>query len=255
MVAEGYSEARSSAVVAIARAGGRRLGVEGIALANLRDWVALLHDVGKLGVSDAMLAEPRPLSEAERVEVRLDAGIGERSIASTSELTLLATTIRAERERWDGAGYPAGLAGTEIPLISRVVLESDAFARDDLRAPGSPRAHAGRGARGARAHCRQPVLSHGRRAQRSRGSPSSAEGIRTPAAPPAPPPAAAGTRRARCRAPRARARCGVVHWTSSRRSPPAPRSRSTSATSATFDASVRTWNFDSAANRPPTSTP
>ena len=124
--AEGYSEARSSAVVALALAVGRRLGVEGIQLANLH-WVALLHDVGKLGVSDAILAKPGPLSETEWVEVRRHADIGERIIASTSELTHLATTIRAEHERWDGAGYPDGLAGTEIPLISRIVFVSDAF--------------------------------------------------------------------------------------------------------------------------------
>ena len=50
-------------------------------------------------------------------------------------------------------------------------------------------------------------------------------------------------------------RWSVAHWTSSRRSPPASRSRSTRPATAAFEASVRTWNFDSAANRPPTSTP
>jgi HD-GYP domain-containing protein (c-di-GMP phosphodiesterase class II) len=123
---EGYDAARSHAVVELALAVGRRLGLERVQLANLH-WVALLHDVGKLGVSDAILGKPGPLTKDEWIEVRRHADIGERIIGSTPELAHLATSIRAEHERWDGSGYPDGLAGTEIPLISRIVFVCDAY--------------------------------------------------------------------------------------------------------------------------------
>ena len=61
--------------------------------------------------------------------MRRQADIGERIIAATPELAHLATSIRAEHERWDGTGYPDGLAATEIPLISRIVFVCDAFPR------------------------------------------------------------------------------------------------------------------------------
>jgi HD-GYP domain-containing protein (c-di-GMP phosphodiesterase class II) len=123
---EDYDAARSHALVELALAVGRRLGVERVQLANLH-WVALLHDVGKLGVSDAILGKPGPLTEDEWIEVRRQADIGERIIASTPELAHLATSIRAEHERWDGTGYPDGLAGMEIPFISRIVFVCDAY--------------------------------------------------------------------------------------------------------------------------------
>ncbi len=138
---EGYSEARSQAVVALALAIGRRLGVEGVQLTNLH-WVALLHDVGKLGVEESIFAKPGPLTDEEWVEVRRHADIGERIIAATPELAHLATSIRAEHERWDGTGYPDGLAGTEIPLISRIVFVSEAYhamiSERPYRAPLNP---------------------------------------------------------------------------------------------------------------------
>ena len=123
---EDYSEARSGAVVALAMAVGRRLGLGTIQLVNLH-WVALLHDVGKLGISSAILGKPGELTEEEWVELRRHADIGERIIASTPDLAHLAPSIRAEHERWDGTGYPDGLTGSQIPLISRIVFVSDAY--------------------------------------------------------------------------------------------------------------------------------
>ena len=123
---DGYTEGHAHAVVELALAIGERLGVEGIQLTNLH-WVALLHDIGKLGVSEAILRKPGPLTEEEWVEMRGHADVGERIIASTPELAHLAASIRAEHERWDGTGYPDGLARTEIPLNSRIVFVSDAY--------------------------------------------------------------------------------------------------------------------------------
>jgi HD-GYP domain-containing protein (c-di-GMP phosphodiesterase class II) len=101
-----------------------------------------MHDIGKLGVSDAILRKPGTLTEAEWVEMRRHAEIGEHIIASTPELAHLAPTIRADHERWDGAGYPDGLAGEQIPLASRIVFVSDAYhamtSERPYRAPLTP---------------------------------------------------------------------------------------------------------------------
>ena len=89
--------------------------------------VALLHDVGKLGVPEAILQKPGSLDEAEWLIMRSHSAMGERVVASVPSLAHLAPAIRAEHERWDGAGYPDGLAGTDIPLASRICLACDAW--------------------------------------------------------------------------------------------------------------------------------
>ncbi len=134
---DGYDGERSQAVVDLALAIGRRLGLGGIALTNLH-WAALLHDIGKLGVPEAILNKPEKLTEAEWAEMRRHAEIGERIIASTPELAPLARVIRAEHERWDGDGYPDGLFGEEIPLASRIILVSEAFCAMTSQRPYRP---------------------------------------------------------------------------------------------------------------------
>ncbi|MEA2310196.1 MAG: hypothetical protein QOE28_164 [Solirubrobacteraceae bacterium] len=123
---DGYTGAHSHAVVDLAQAIGRRLELDDIPLVNLH-WTAVLHDIGKLGVSDAILRKPGKLTDAERLEMRRHAEIGERIIAATPEFAHLARSIRAEHERWDGGGYPDGLVGEEIPLSSRIVFVSEAY--------------------------------------------------------------------------------------------------------------------------------
>jgi HD-GYP domain-containing protein (c-di-GMP phosphodiesterase class II) len=123
---DGYTGAHSHAVVDLALAIGRRLDLDEIRLTNLH-WTALLHDIGKLGIPEAILRKPGRLTDAERLEMRRHAEIGERIIAATPELAHLARGIRAEHERWDGAGYPDGLKGEEIPISSRIVFVSDAY--------------------------------------------------------------------------------------------------------------------------------
>jgi HD-GYP domain-containing protein (c-di-GMP phosphodiesterase class II) len=123
---DGYTEAHSHAVVELAVRVGRRLGVDDAELTEL-EWAALLHDIGKLGVADAILRKPGPLDDGEWAEMRRHPEIGERIVASIELLAHLAPTIRAEHERWDGGGYPDGLRGEEIPLASRIVLVCDAF--------------------------------------------------------------------------------------------------------------------------------
>ena len=123
---DGYTESHSQAVVdlAVAIAGG--LGICGQDLLDVEN-AALLHDIGKIGVPDAILHKPGRLTAEEWDVMRRHPVVGEQIVASMKTLAHLAPIVRAEHERWDGAGYPDGLAGTDIPAVSRVILVADAY--------------------------------------------------------------------------------------------------------------------------------
>ena len=89
--------------------------------------VALLHDVGKVAVPDAILQKNGPLTEPEVELVRRHPVVGARIVGSVSELAHLAPAIRSGHERWDGRGYPDGLEADEIPLLSRITFVCDAY--------------------------------------------------------------------------------------------------------------------------------
>jgi HD-GYP domain-containing protein (c-di-GMP phosphodiesterase class II) len=86
-----------------------------------------LHDVGKMAIPDAILDKPGPLTEDEWKFVRGHTLIGERILHAATALSYVAGLVRSSHERFDGTGYPDGLAGTAIPLVSRIVLVCDAF--------------------------------------------------------------------------------------------------------------------------------
>jgi two-component system cell cycle response regulator len=86
-----------------------------------------LHDVGKMAIPDVILEKPGPLTEDEWQFLRDQSKIGERILHGAPDLTKVAALVRSSRERFDGAGYPDGLSGTDIPLISRIVFVCDAF--------------------------------------------------------------------------------------------------------------------------------
>lgn len=88
---------------------------------------ALLHDVGKVAIPDAILDKPGPLDAAEWAFMRQHTIIGERIISAAPSLAGIAKIVRSTHERFDGAGYPDGLAGAEIPLTSRIVAVCDAY--------------------------------------------------------------------------------------------------------------------------------
>ncbi len=88
---------------------------------------ALLHDVGKIAIPDAILSKPGPLDEHEWSFVRRHTIIGERILAGAPALSEAAALVRSSHEHYDGAGYPDGLAGEEIPIGARVVTVCDAF--------------------------------------------------------------------------------------------------------------------------------
>ena len=116
----------SEAVAGLAVAVARRMGLSEKVVAEV-ERVALLHDVGKIGVDDGILNKPGPLDEAERRIMEAHPATGGEIVASTMGLSCLALAVRASHERWDGEGYPDGLCGEEIPVASRIVLACDAF--------------------------------------------------------------------------------------------------------------------------------
>jgi HD-GYP domain-containing protein (c-di-GMP phosphodiesterase class II) len=88
---------------------------------------ALLHDVGKIGVPEAVLLKPGPLDEEEWRLMRRHTEIGERIAAPLVGSVRFGPIIRHHHERWDGLGYPDGLAGEAIPIGARIVGVVDAF--------------------------------------------------------------------------------------------------------------------------------
>jgi diguanylate cyclase (GGDEF)-like protein/putative nucleotidyltransferase with HDIG domain len=87
---------------------------------------ALLHDVGKIGITDNILKKDGPLDETEMAEIREHPVLAAR-ILNSGNLRKLVPWIRSHHERWDGSGYPDGLAGTDIPLQSRIIAVCDAY--------------------------------------------------------------------------------------------------------------------------------
>ena len=123
---ERYTVEHSEAVVELATAVAEELGLSDQDVVEVAQ-VALLHDIGKLGVPETILQKPGGLSDAEWRIVRAHPAIGERVVGSIAALSHLAAAVRAEHERWDGSGYPDGLAGEAIPQASRICLACDAW--------------------------------------------------------------------------------------------------------------------------------
>jgi PAS domain S-box-containing protein len=121
-----YTSSHSRQVVELAMAVAKRLGLDPQATRDVEQ-VALLHDIGKVGIPDAILQKQGPLDDDEWELMRQHPIVGEHIIAGTPGLSRLAPSIRAEHERWDGSGYPDGLAGEQIPLASRITLACDAL--------------------------------------------------------------------------------------------------------------------------------
>jgi diguanylate cyclase (GGDEF)-like protein/PAS domain S-box-containing protein len=113
-------------VTVLAEAVGTRLELADEELAPLLQ-AASLHDVGKAAVPDEILDKAGPLDDAEWQFMRRHTVIGERILASAPAHTRASKLVRSSHERWDGDGYPDGLAGDEIPLGSRIIAVCDAY--------------------------------------------------------------------------------------------------------------------------------
>jgi len=87
----------------------------------------LLHDIGKVGVPEAILTKPTGLTESEELMMRAHPAIGRRMLSRMAFLAGAIPVIECHHERWDGLGYPHGFSGTEIPLAARIFSIADAF--------------------------------------------------------------------------------------------------------------------------------
>lgn len=123
---DNYTADHSETVVKLAASVARRLGLSKADTLAVEQ-VALLHDVGKIGIPDSVLQKRGGLDEADWELMRQHPVIGAKIVAGTDSLAHLAPKVRAEHERWDGGGYPDGLSGDQIPLESRIVLACDAY--------------------------------------------------------------------------------------------------------------------------------
>ena len=113
-------------VTGLAEGVGRHLGLDGRALGHVVR-AAGLHDVGKVAIPESILTKPGALDDEEMTFVRRHTLIGARILLAAPSLAPEAGLVRASHERWDGDGYPDGLAGEQIPLGARIIFACDAF--------------------------------------------------------------------------------------------------------------------------------
>ena len=116
----------SSQVSRLAVAVGRRLGMDSEQIDELAR-AADLHDIGKVGIPDAILEKPGKLDSEEWKLIQQHTILGERILSAAPALRPVARIVRASHEHWNGAGYPDGLAGESIPLAARIVAACDAY--------------------------------------------------------------------------------------------------------------------------------
>jgi HD-GYP domain-containing protein (c-di-GMP phosphodiesterase class II) len=113
-------------VAELAEAVARHLALADDDIHHVRQ-AAELHDVGKVAIPDAIMLKPGPLTDDEWAFMKRHTLIGERIVAAAPALAQVALLVRSSHERIDGAGYPDGLAGNEIPLGARIIFACDAF--------------------------------------------------------------------------------------------------------------------------------
>ena len=123
---DSYTAHHARSIVEHAEAVGRRLGMDARQLRDLR-FGAVFHDIGKIAVPEAILNKRGPLTPDERREIERHTIVGEQILAPVEFLAGARLLVRHEHERWDGHGYPDRLAGTDIPLGSRIILACDAL--------------------------------------------------------------------------------------------------------------------------------
>jgi len=121
-----YTHAHCRRVGEMSQLLARRLGFEPEEVERIY-LAARVHDVGKIGIKSTVLLKPGDLSEPEWLEMRSHPEVGARIIEKFPEFTHGKELVLSHHERWDGDGYPRGLAGTEIPAGARVIAVADAW--------------------------------------------------------------------------------------------------------------------------------
>jgi diguanylate cyclase (GGDEF)-like protein len=121
-----YTSTHARWITDLALKVGVELGLDADELKRL-ELGALFHDIGKIGIPATVLLKPGPLTPDERAVVETHPLLGERILAPIEQLEEVRRIVRSCHERWDGAGYPDGLRGDEIPIESRIIFTCDAF--------------------------------------------------------------------------------------------------------------------------------
>ena len=121
-----YTHGHSQRVAALAERIALQIRLDPSQITLVHD-AALLHDFGKLRTSDDVLQKPGPLDEKERAEMHLHAEAGAELLKKLPEFWEGASLVRAHHERYDGRGYPRGLAGADVPLEAAVIAVADAW--------------------------------------------------------------------------------------------------------------------------------
>ncbi|MCZ7584237.1 MAG: HD domain-containing protein [Deltaproteobacteria bacterium] len=121
-----YTRFHSERVTRLSVLIGKEMGCDEAALETLR-FAGSLHDIGKIGVPDTILQKPSGLTKEEFDAIKMHPIVGERILEPLGMLPEEQSIIRHHHERWDGRGYPDGLAGTDIPFLVRIVSLADSY--------------------------------------------------------------------------------------------------------------------------------
>lgn len=121
-----YTRGHSERVAALSRLIALCLGLDAEDV-NAIGQAGLLHDIGKIGVPEPTLRKPGPLTAEEWLAMRRHPVVGAQIVAPLEVFARSAPLVRHHHERWDGSGYPEGLAGAAIPLGARIVAVADVF--------------------------------------------------------------------------------------------------------------------------------
>jgi putative nucleotidyltransferase with HDIG domain len=121
-----YTAGHSAAVAIYSRDIANRMGL-GDEVARTAHLCGLVHDIGKVGLPAGLLEKPGPLTLSERRQMERHSEIGETILRKVENYADIASIVRHHHERFDGAGYPDGLAAAEIPILSRIIAVADAY--------------------------------------------------------------------------------------------------------------------------------
>jgi putative nucleotidyltransferase with HDIG domain len=121
-----YTRGHSERVAALAVEIGRELRLPATQLKVL-EYAGILHDIGKIGVPERVLQKETPLDAEEIAAVRTHPSVGAQIVGPVSFFLEAVPAVRSHHERWDGAGYPDGLAGDQIPVVARIINAADTW--------------------------------------------------------------------------------------------------------------------------------
>ena len=122
-----YTHNHSARVAHLALATAEQLGTDGDVTQSQVELAGVLHDVGKIGITDSILGKSEQLTAAEFAVIRTHTEIGARIVGHVEGLEPVARAILCHHERFDGLGYPCGLAATDIPLAARIIAVGDVY--------------------------------------------------------------------------------------------------------------------------------